>query len=304
MNNVNKLQIGAGQNKKPHGQKLLSCVRHFDRSPLGAKWRNLFKTGFSAVLRFASPWVCHRQNDMSKRSVIARPGRRSNKIKLAKSFTSCPLSSVFCLLFSVLCVLSGCAPRMESQGQQINAPREIAASSLPSWTDKAKVMEIAEDVLTDMYFTIDKLDPNSGFIKTRPLPGAQFFEFWRSDNIGSTNWINSNLHSIRRTVEVNISQQAPPFLPSQENRGVDINCVVKIQRLSLPARQVVSSARAYEMFSRSSPALQTLQLNPEQERKMAWIDLGTDTELETEILKRIENKYENLNPKNENENKH
>jgi hypothetical protein len=34
--------------------------------------------------------------------------------------------------------------------------------------------------------------------------------------------------------------------------------------------------------------LQRLKLNPEQKEEMAWIDMGSDKRLATEILKRIE----------------
>ena len=146
-------------------------------------------------------------------------------------------------------------------------------------------MEAAEDVLCKMHFTIEKADIESGFIRTRPLSGAQFFEFWRSDNAGSFNAVEANLHTIRRIAELNISQQ---------NGRVCIGCNVKTERLSLPEREVISSSRAYEMFSQSGPLRQRLALNPEQKRGMVWVDLGKDAWLETEILKRIENRLKRV----------
>ena len=143
----------------------------------------------------------------------------------------------------------------------------------------ADLMKIAENVLTGMHFTIEKADVRSGLIRTRPLPGAQFFEFWRSDNVGADNTLAANLHSIRRTVILDIYQQ---------ETELRIGCEVQTQRLSLPERQVGSSARVYGMFSTSSPSLQRLQLNPEQKKEMAWIDLDSDTRLAVEILNRIE----------------
>jgi hypothetical protein len=178
---------------------------------------------------------------------------------------------VFCLLFSFGCILPGC------QQQKISAP-EKAALEISDNTKKAEVVEITEDVLGRMHFKIDKYDPETGYIKTRPLEGAQFFEFWRSDNAGARNFTLANLHSIRRTVEINI-----------DNR---IDCAVRIQRLSMPEQHVTSSARAYLMFSRSSSALQTLRLNPEQQYDTAWIDMGRDKELEKEIVKRISTRLE------------
>jgi hypothetical protein len=42
------------------------------------------------------------------------------------------------------------------------------------------------------------------------------------------------------------------------------------------------------MFSDSERRMQRLELNAEQRRGMAWIDMGGDGRLETEILKRVE----------------
>ncbi len=163
--------------------------------------------------------------------------------------------------------------------------------------DKLQAMETAEDVLAKMHFTIEKADTDPatlgidtphwrGFIRTRPLSGAQLFEFWRSDNVGADNWLESNLHSIRRVVELTISEQEEG--PPQNGNRLCINCEVQKYRLSMPEHQVSSSARAYKMFSESNSAFQNLRLNPEQKAGMAWIDLGKDKQLAAEILKRIE----------------
>ena len=66
-----------------------------------------------------------------------------------------------------------------------------------------------------------------------------------------------------------------------------------MQRLALPERQISSSTRAYEMFSRSTSSMQSLKLNPEQKADMAWVDLGNDKRLATEILKRIKERIGN-----------
>jgi len=198
-------------------------------------------------------------------------------------------------IFIILCVtcalmLAGCAKE-----QQYGVVKPICVENI----DKLQAMETVEDVLAKMHFTIEKADADPaalgidtrrwrGFIRTRPLPGAQFFEFWRSDNVGAGNWLESNLHSIRRVVELNMSEQDEG--PPQSGNRLCINCDVQIYRLSLPERHVSSSARAYDMFSKSSPALQRIKLNPEQKAGMAWIDLGKDTQLAAEILKRIENR--------------
>ena len=176
-----------------------------------------------------------------------------------------------CGLWSVVCslLLAGCAEQ-----QQYAAVKPIRVENI----DKLQVMEAAEDVLVKMHFTIEKANAENGFIRTKPLQGAQSFEFWRSDNVGADNWLLSNLHSIRRIVELNINEQG---------MGLHINCDVKIYRLSLPEREI-RSAHAYDLFSTSSPTVQRIQLHSEQKEDMAWIDLGKDEQLAAEILKRIE----------------
>lgn len=171
---------------------------------------------------------------------------------------------------AVLVVLAGCGKERQYK------PVEQICIANP---DKAAVMQAAQDVLSDMHFTIDKADAGEGYIRTYPLPGAQFFEFWRSDSVGSFNSAESNLHSIRRTAELNISRQ---------NGQMCIRCNVKTQRLELSERKVSGSKGVPQMFSKTKSSLQRLELDDEQKKNMAWVDLGRDSRLETEILKRIE----------------
>ena len=182
-----------------------------------------------------------------------------------------PLLLMVC---AALLLLAGCA-----ETQRYEAAEQICTEDI----DKVQAMQIAEEVLAKMRFTIEKADVESGLIRTRPLPGAQFFEFWRSDNVGAFNCAEANLHSIRRIVELNIKQQ---------DEGLSIGCDVNVYRLSLPEHEVSSSARAYDMFSESSLLLQRIKLNPEQEAGMAWVNLGQDQRLETEILKRISSRLD------------
>ena len=182
-----------------------------------------------------------------------------------KTETLIPYAIIACVL-----TLTGCA---QPQHQEV-----VEQICLPD-TQKLQAMQMAEDVLDRMNFTIAKADTEQGLIRTKPLPAAQSFEFWRSDNVGSFNSTEANLHSIRRTAELDISQ---------EGGQLCINCEVKVQRLSLPERDVTSSGRSYKMFTPSKQSIQVLELHPEQKESMAWIDLGRDKQLATDILKQIE----------------
>jgi hypothetical protein len=199
--------------------------------------------------------------------------KNEKKHERSSTYRLCEYTLMTCALMAAGCAQQNSAPlRVKVQGSALYVERDQGIGT-------ADLMEVAEDVLAGMYFTIDKADVDSGLIRTRPLPGAQFFEFWRSDNAGADNTLAANLHTIRRTVTLDISQQG------QELR---IGCNVQAQRLSLPERQVSSSTRVYGIFSQSNPSLQRLKLNPEQKEEMAWIDMGSDKRLATEILKRIE----------------
>ncbi len=190
-----------------------------------------------------------------------KSGWKMNRVKIL-SFAACV----------VVGILGGCAKQ-----QQFEKIERICLSD----TDKAKAMRMAEDVLGEMHFEIEKSDGEQGLIRSRPLSGAQFFEFWRKDNVGTFNWAESNLHSIRRVVEMDVRQ---------EDGRLCIGCKVSAQRLNLPERLLRGTGRGYEMFSESNPAVQKLKLDAGQKTLMTWVDLGRDELLETEILKRVGNK--------------
>jgi hypothetical protein len=203
------------------------------------------------------------------------------KIKMNVEKSKIELCAYALLTFTLM--LAGCrAQHQYDELEQVCSPQ----------IDMAEVMQAAEDVLADLHFTIDKADTDIGLIRTRPLPGAQLFEFWRDDNVGAFNITEANLHTIRRVAQLSFSQQGEQLC---------INCDVRTYRLSLPEHEVTSSARAYRIFSRCTPSMQKLELNPEQQKNMAWIDLGRDEQLATKILKRIEN---TLNAKMKQNTKH
>jgi hypothetical protein len=181
----------------------------------------------------------------------------------------CSYALITCVL-----VLAGCSkPLQQETVERICVPD----------MDKAVATQVAEDVLVKMHFTIDKIDPNTGFIRTHPLSGAQFFEFWRKDNVGSDNATLANLHTVRRIAELDVSRQ---------DEKLCIACDVQVYRLSLPQRESTSRALAPGMFSESSQSTQVLQLRSsdrEQGRQApSWVNIGRDEQLETNILTLIE----------------
>lgn len=165
----------------------------------------------------------------------------------------------------------GCAG--QKQAYEATEPLRLEGVS------RDEVMRAAEDTLGEMHFAIAKLDAEQGILRTEPLRGAQFFEFWRSDNVGLHDTAEANLHAIRRTVELQITQ---------EQGLASIDCRVQVQRLSLPENEAASVSQAYLMHSASMPRMQRLQLTPQQRQGMAWIDMGQDPALAAMILERLE----------------
>jgi hypothetical protein len=189
---------------------------------------------------------------------------------------SCVSLNRLCLLscLAVVAITTGCA---QKQRQSEAAVKPLCMVNM----DKVEFMKVAEDVLVGMQFAIEKADTESGVLRTRPLSGAQFFELWRSDNAGGFNTAEANLNSIRRTAELQVSEEASGELC--------VMCSVLTERLDIPEQKdITNSGRAYQLFSRSGQKIQKLELNKEQQEQMAWIDMGRDVQLETKILSRIE----------------
>lgn len=162
------------------------------------------------------------------------------------------------------------------------ASQQLAQSTdpvcLPN-TNTDEAMNAAETVLENMYFELEKYDPDELYIRTRPLSGAQFFEFWRRDNASGFATGQANLHSIHRVVELTFSEQ---------ETATCIQCRVQVLRLSIPERPIEGAGRIGHLYTESNTGSQTLQLDRSHISRIEWLDAGPDRELERRILKKIQ----------------
>ncbi len=196
---------------------------------------------------------------------------------------------------ATLCVLIAAALSLPGCGGQNAAPTPTQMIC-PDGVTRAKVVQAAGDVLTRMHFAIEKLDAEQGLVRTRPLRGAQFFELWRSDNASTYSWEEANLQSVRRSVELRIKPQDGGQRTEDGNTPrLCIECTVSVQRLSLPPNEVTGTSEAYRIHSASVPTLQRIEVTPQQQTAMAWIDLGQDPDLAARILARVEQRLERVN---------
>lgn len=178
-------------------------------------------------------------------------------------------------------LLSGCA----TQQPRGEAEQTVEISGVTT----AKAVEAAETVLRQMRFAIEKADAEAGVVRTLPLTGGQFFEFWRSDNATPAYSLEANLHTLRRSVLVKVA----------EADGIlQVRCTIRVQRLSLPGNEVASVSQAYRIHSHSTRTTQRIDPDPAQKGDMSWIDLGDDPKLAAEILRKI---AQNIGPPEEDE---
>ena len=181
-----------------------------------------------------------------------------------------PLRSNVVLLLLGAMLLGGCA---------VQPPRgEVEQTVVFSGLTTAKAVEAAETVLRQMRFAIEKVDAEAGVVRTLPLTGGQFFEFWRSDNADLAGSLEANLHTLRRSVLVDVAQA---------DGVLQVRCTIRVQRLSLPGNEVASVSQAYRIHSHSTRTTQRIDPDPAQKGGMRWIDLGDDPKLAAEILRKI-----------------
>ena len=182
--------------------------------------------------------------------------------------------SLYLTALVLLVVFAGCA--REDQIPEAIPSEPLCGQGGP----KELIMQVAEDTLRKMQFVIEKNDLQAGIIRTKRLRGGQFFEPWRTDNAGVTAKAESNLHSISRTVQINVYQD-PSSLWC-------IHCISQTSRLSIPEVEIYGYSRAAESFTDTESSLQTLRLESDE---LTWIDLGPDPYLEELILGRIITKF-------------
>ena len=185
------------------------------------------------------------------------------------------------IIFSLLLMIMvcGCA-------EEINIPPSEPLCLAPA--DKTQIMEIAENILVRMHFVIEKYDVDSGFIKTRPLSGAQYFEFWRKDNADSINAAEANLHSLQRTVQLGIVENT---------QGLCLKCDVNVKRLSLPDSEFLRVSQMDQSFTSGRAFKMSLRVGEKKVEGMTWIDLGPDPALERKIISLIEQKHYSMEGK-------
>ena len=178
------------------------------------------------------------------------------------------------VLFILVCVGAGLLATGCAAQQPVQAPEPVClTNTLPE-----QAMAAAQTVLEKMQFEIEKYDTDVMYVRTQPLSGAQFFEFWRKDNVSAYDNAQANLHSIRRTAELT-------FTPNGTTTCVE--CQVYVQRLSIPESPLISTSQMGGVHTKSHTRFQTLKVDAERMAMSEWVDEDPDHALEQRILNKI-----------------
>lgn len=169
-----------------------------------------------------------------------------------------------------------------------NADKAVLPTAPSDTADGQKVLLAAQETLAAMHFEIEKFDPQSGYLRTRPLRGGQFFEPWRQDNATLRDYARSNIDTLRRTVEI--------FAPPQGQSG-EWQCVVHLEKLYLPSAAIRGATHFAHLYSQSRrTSVLGLTLSEQAEQGAEWLPLGDDEALQARIIRRIEQKLAHAKP--------
>jgi len=173
------------------------------------------------------------------------------------------------LLLVMAAMLAGCARAPEAR-----FPNPMP---LPS-SDGATVEKVAQRVLLEMHFDIVYPASKPGRIDTEHLTGANWFEFWRDDTVGSFQRLEASLHTTRRAVHVQVSP-APT--------GCQVSVKVDKERLNASGLSPSDISEVYDIFNPGKTSLARQDEFKESERH-TWLPEGRDDALEQMLLERIQ----------------
>ncbi|MFI4911719.1 MAG: hypothetical protein ACIAQZ_08650 [Sedimentisphaeraceae bacterium JB056] len=178
------------------------------------------------------------------------------------------------LIISAVLTVAGCTSSVEQSYVYDNETKE-PTSGMIAQKDIEQVMNTARKQLSAMGFKLDKYDTELGILRTKPLSGAQYWQFWRDDNVGASNAAMSNINSIVRIVEMDFNAS---------DGGIKVGCVADVKKLSYIGKEITGVSDMNEAFTDVSGGFQELAL---EEGQAKWLDLGRDVRLEKKVLRLI-----------------
>jgi len=147
--------------------------------------------------------------------------------------------------------------------------------------DPTELWQVCQAELRSRGFRLDRVDRRSGSLKSHPRISSQWFEFWGRDVVTASDWAESSLHTIRRTVELDMTRQAP--------HCCRLRCRVAVERLTPEPLAVAGSLRLGDVLKLTAGNLPALT-DPfkDSQPQAQWAPLADDQALAAAILSSIE----------------
>ena len=139
------------------------------------------------------------------------------------------------------------------------------------------VWQQAIGVLTKAGFTLDRQDYRLGVLSTKPLPGAQFVEFWKPQHVNALNAMENTINTQRRIVRITISRAEKPDF-------YEIGVQVLVERQTNPTEEIGGPIFVEGSgFGRNAVTLRSdyAPLKPEVGR---WVTMGHDPDMEKKLI--------------------
>lgn len=165
-------------------------------------------------------------------------------------------------------------------GCQAPAARVETTARLIELTQRDEFIDDALTFLREHDFTPDIVDRELGILLTEPSTSGQWFEFWRSDVHGRYQMFEASIHTIRRSIRVELAPR-----PEQGETAYDLMVQVDKERFSSPQRQVTNTLSALGIYSERIPTREGLLAARQQGDH--WVALGRDGPFEDYLLERI-----------------
>lgn len=172
---------------------------------------------------------------------------------------------------------------------QANGPTETVLHI----ADREVFLDRTLTLLRENDFRPQQVDRAEGLAIAGPTTSGQWFEFWRPDHQGAYQDVEASLHTVRRTV---IVQMTPAALTTQAASQPDsprladdgmyrVNVTVEKARYSAPERQMTTAVGVLGIYSSRLPTEEGLR--NARTTGEHWVPIGRDPLLEQWFLERI-----------------
>ena len=132
-------------------------------------------------------------------------------------------------------------------------------------------------------FRLDRQDRLAGVVTTHPETSAHWFEFWRPQPEPAYYWMESNLHTIQRKAQVQLTRVA-------DLDAYEVDVTVQRYKYNLEERQIDDPAAALRMFGSAAPTVSGRQRTAAE--SAYWTELGRDEPMERALLASILTRYD------------